>query len=81
MTIDCDRYRVNVPVIAELTKDMDEEERLEFIATFSAGSHVPIIAVACYIGELYGVSEALQFYLNSLILFYRVSEVKNTSIT
>lgn len=77
MTLDADNYRINIPVIAHLTKELSESNRLEFISNLSIITGVPIIVVCSYIGEIYGRSQELINRQKKLMDFYHVTEVLN----
>lgn len=77
MKLDADTYRVNIPTIRVLTEDKTQAERIKLIGTIAVITHVPIIIVAHYIGEMYGVTEELKSLLNTLMKFYTIDEVLN----
>ena len=77
MTLDCDNYRINVPVIAELTHDKTEAQRIEMLGKLAVITGVPIIVVTCYVGELYGFTPKLQASLDRFKSFYTVEHVLN----
>ncbi len=77
MRLDCDAYRINIKSFKILLDDKTEEERLGQIGALAVGSQVPIIVVACYVGELYGFSAELVEIINKLADFYGVDEIIN----
>lgn len=77
LTIDLAKYRANVRYITSLTCDKTPEERLSAIGLISLSLNVPIIVVACYIGELYGFSPQLNAFIQRLRDFYHIDEVIN----
>lgn len=77
MVLDADKYRVNVKPIKELTIDQTPEERIKFLSMLAVSTGVPIIIVACYVGELYGFSPELNAYIERLKNFYTIKEVLN----
>lgn len=79
MIMDCARYRVHVPILAERTKEMTPEERAEFIGIYSCYTHVPIIVIACFMGEPYGVTEDLRQHIELIKAFYGIKAVRNTT--
>lgn len=76
MILDADHYRINVPYIADLTKEMTEEERNKFIGTLAITTSVHIIICCVYIGELYGFTPGLVDRLERLKEYYLVTEVR-----
>lgn len=79
MTLDADKYRLNVDAIKSLTKDKDDAERIEFLGVLAIATGVPIIIVAVYLGELYGFSDALNATIGRLKAFYNIIDVLNVS--
>lgn len=77
MTLDANDYRINVEVIGQLTEDLTEEQRLEFIGNLAIITGVPIIVVCTYLGEAYGFTDALRARQARLMDFYNVTEVLN----
>lgn len=77
MTLDANDYRVNIPIIEELTRDMDNEQMLLFIGNLAIITGVPIIVVCSYIGEIYGRTPELEVRQRDLMYFYGVMEVLN----
>lgn len=77
MTLDCDRYRINIPNIKSLAEDKTEDQRIEMIGKLAIITGVPIIIVCHYIGELYGFTDKLQALIKRLKEFYTVDEVIN----
>lgn len=77
MTLDADRYRLNVSLVEYLTKDKSPKERLELISLLAVTTGVPVIITACYIGELYGFNEEILKRIERLKDFYKIKEVLN----
>lgn len=77
MTLDANSYRVNIKPIYDMTIEKTPKERLQFLSILAVATGVPIVIVACYLGELYGFDEPLIAQLERLKLFYTVKEVLN----
>lgn len=79
MTLDCDIYRINVKLIKQLADAQPAEERLQsrYIGLLALTTGVPIIIVACYLGELYGFTEELNAFIERLKAFYKIKQVNN----
>lgn len=77
MKLDADMYRLNIPSIKLITEDKTTEERLTLIGNLAIITGVPIIVVACYIGELYGFTAELEAKISRLMEFYTIKEVLN----
>ena len=76
MTLDIDRYRVNVPfLIVQLARKETEEERMSVVNEFAVVTGVPVLACFYYYAEIYGLSPAIQRSIDSLTAFYRVTNV------
>lgn len=75
MTLDIDKYRINIPFIETYINNqpnMDFEAELTILA---ASKDIPIIAVCYYMGELYGFNTRLLNKINRLKIFYNVSNI------
>lgn len=79
MRLDCDAYRINVKSFKILLDSKTEEERLEYIGALAISSQVPIIVVACYVGELYGFTDSLKRMIAKWAAFYGVDEIANAT--
>lgn len=77
MKLDADMYRLNVPSIRLITEDKTPAERLTFIGNMAIITGVPIIVVACYMGEIYGFSDELKAKIAKLMEFYTIKEILN----
>lgn len=77
MTLDCDKYRVNVEPIRSLVGDKVDPERTDFVGALSLSTGVPIIIVAHYLAELYGMSDVLTSKIETLTKFYGIKRVLN----
>lgn len=77
MTLDADHYRVNIPSIKLILEDKTPVERAEFIGNIAVITGVPIIIVACYVGEIYGFTSELDQMIQRLMSFYTIKEVLN----
>lgn len=77
MTIDLDKYRNQIPFIKYLMDKAKPEERLtRTLSEIAPAIHCPIIAVAYYVAEIYGMSPETQLVIDKLKTYYRVTEVK-----
>ena len=79
MILDANKYRLNVKYIAAALDDKTTEERYEAIGPLAISTSVPIIIVATYVGELYGLTDELQAFIGRLKDFYTVTEVLNAT--
>lgn len=77
MTLDANIYRLNTKSIELLTIEKTPQERMEFIGNLAIITGVPIIVVACYMGELYGFTDELNNKIKRLMDFYTIKEVLN----
>lgn len=77
MTLDANIYRLNTKSIELLTIEKTPQERMEFIGNLAIITGVPIIIVACYMGELYGFTDELNNKIKRLMDFYTIKEVLN----
>lgn len=77
MTLDANIYRLNTKSIELLTREKTPQERMEFIGNLAIITGVPIIIVACYMGELYGFTDELNNKIKRLMDFYTIKEVLN----
>lgn len=75
--LNANQYRINIPSIKHLTKELSKEARLEFISNLAIITGVPIIIVCCYVGEIYGFTPDLLAKIEYLKKFYTVDEVLN----
>lgn len=75
MTLDANKYRINVPSIKLMLADKSPQERYEFIGNLAIATGVPIIIVCYYVGELYGFDIQLYAFIERLKKFYNVTEV------
>lgn len=66
-----DHYRINIPSIKQATIELDPDERYAIISTIAVSTHVPIIAVCYFMGELYGFDDRLTSFIERLKIFYR----------
>jgi len=80
MILDCDKYKLSLPFIRDLTKDLTQLERLQTIGIIAIASGVPIIVVATFIGELWGYTIELEGFIERLKTFYMVEEIVNEKI-
>lgn len=78
MILNANDYRINKEVIRQMTIDKTEDERREFLGNLAIATGVPIIVVACYMGELYGFTDRLKATIMRLCEFYTVTDVLNT---
>lgn len=76
MTLDADEYRINIPFIKEMTKNLTDKERYDFVSELAVVTGVPIIIICIYLTELYGHTVELDAFANRMKLFYNVSEIK-----
>jgi hypothetical protein len=81
MTLDIDKYRVNVPAIRLATEGKSDEEKMRLIGELAVSTLVPIIAVACFVGELYGFDPELRAFIKRLMAFYKITEVTGVKDT
>lgn len=77
MTIDCNDYRNNIEYLKNFLKDKSIKEQYEEIGMLSIVTNVPIIVVACYVGELCGFTIDLIDFINRLKTFYTIDKVIN----
>lgn len=77
LTLDAGLYRTNVKSIEELLRDKTPQERYDFIGNLALITNVPIIIVACYVGELYGFNPQLNAFIERMKEFYSVGDVFN----
>lgn len=74
--VDLDKYRVNKQYL--VTKaGQDLENKKKVIGRLAVANHVPIIAVACYIGEEYGFDKELSCMIKKLVKFYDIEAIDN----
>jgi hypothetical protein len=79
-TLDADKYRLNIKTIKLFLDDKTANQRLELIGRLALMTNVPIIIIAVYIGELYGITEALTNRIAKLKQFYQVNEILNIKV-
>ena len=79
MILNANKYRINIPKIQSLIDNKPEEKYVIYIGAIALATNVPIIVVACYVGELYGFTEELRNYISRLMQFYCVEEVINVN--
>lgn len=77
MTLDCNKYRINVGPIRALTKGKSQKERYQLISSLAIVTDVPVIVVVCYLGELYGFDKDMIALLFLLKDFYHITDVLN----
>lgn len=77
MTLDADKYRVNVSMIKLLLDDKTPKERIEYLGNLAVMTSVPIIIVAAYTGELYGFTDEIDSIISRLMEFYTIKELLN----
>lgn len=78
MKVDLAHYRrVNKPAIASIVRHRKDSKPYEMIGELAVATNVPIIAVAHYVGELFGFTKELDERIASWMQFYQVTEVLN----
>lgn len=75
MIIDLNKYRLSLPMLNAMLHDKTEKERYEHISLLALSTHVPVIAVVCFIEELYGNNIQLTTLLTQLCKFYNIDEI------
>jgi hypothetical protein len=76
MTLDIDKYRVNIPHLKVfLDRQEGDERRHGAVSEFAVVSGVPVLACFYYYAELYGMTPEIQKSIDSLTEFYRISEL------
>lgn len=76
MTLDANKYRVNVKVVESMMYEKTTpKDRMELIGAISVATGVPIIVVACYVGEIFGFDDKLKDFIERLKAFYHITEI------
>lgn len=76
MVLDADKYRVNMKVVESMMYEKKTpKDRMEFIGAIAVATGVPIIVVACYVGEIFGFTEELKAFIERLKAFYHITEI------
>lgn len=74
--VDLDKYRINkFNILATIAHDLDNRHKL--IGRLAVANHVPIIAVACYIGEEHGFDKELSHMIKNLTKFYDIEIIEH----
>lgn len=74
--LDANSYRNNIKFIDDICKNKTEERRLKDLTIVAQACGVHIILVTCYIGELYGFTDAVKNKIDSLKKFYKIEDIK-----
>lgn len=75
MTIDLNKYRVNIPVIKAWIKQKHGQNPIDFASELAVATNVPIIVVFHYIGEIIGFSDELNDKIEKLKKFYGITKI------
>lgn len=75
MILDLSRYRAAKPAIKSFLDSKDPSVRFDCIGEAAVVTYCPIIAVAHYYGELYGVTPRLLEFISAVMSFYRIEKV------
>jgi len=74
--LDLDKYRVNKAVIVAAVRN-SRFDKFKVIGQLSLATYVPIIAVACFVGEEFGFDEELKGFIQRLMKFYDIEKIDN----
>lgn len=74
--VDVNKYRVNKEGILKLIESSNYD-RFRAISVAAVASHVPVIAVACFVGEKYGFDDELKDFIKKLVQFYDIENIEN----
>lgn len=77
-SLNADNYRLNIPAIKHLTREMNAKQRLEFCGRLAIMTGVPIVVIGYYLAEIYGMDEKLKSFINKMKDFYHIGIVYNT---
>lgn len=77
--LDANKYRINFLSIKTFTLNKNKAELLESIGVLAIVTGVPIIIVACYMGEIYGFWHELNLFIERLCQFYQIQDILNVS--
>lgn len=75
MTLDANKYRINIKSIAHQLDAKTQQERYDYIGPLALSSGVPIIIICYYIAELYGMTDNIKTFILRLKEFYSITEV------
>jgi hypothetical protein len=75
MKIDINQYRACIPNLTYVLNKFPEKDVCVLAGEFSAGTHVPLIAVCHYIIEIKGENLEVRKMINSLLIFYKYSKL------
>lgn len=79
MTIDLERYRRVIKPLIKLYVERQTRTvtKSQVCGPLAIATNCPIIAVAHFVGELYGFDAELTGYIDRLVAFYKVDAVIN----
>lgn len=78
MKIDINKYRCNLSWIENLFEKEKQKYDFDYMKTsteLAAVSHIPLIAILCFYGEIYGFNKDLIDKIESIIKFYGYTEI------
>lgn len=75
ITLDADKYLINIPYIEKLLQDKNPKEIAEHMGLVAIATNVPIIVCCIYAAELCGASSFLSTTLKINMEFYGVNQV------
>ena len=75
MTIDLNRYRINVPLVESWIKFKKDKDPADLAGELAIATNVPIIAILHYIGETVGFSDKINADIESLKKFYGITQI------
>ncbi len=76
-TLDADLYRINIKDIKHFSQHWTPEQRIKDLGMLAVATGVPVIIVATYLGEIYGLTPELIAQIDRLKLFYHIDQVLN----
>lgn len=76
MILKLSKYRLSAPLIPLWFRNKPDADKLEEVSKIAVATNIPIIVVACYVGEEFGFNTALLDKIERLKTFYRVSGIE-----
>ena len=78
MKINIDKYRANIPWIIKIfekEKNKNTFDRAKICTDISVSSHIPLIAILYFYGEMYGFDQNLTDQINLIEKFYGYTQI------
>lgn len=80
MIIDCNKYRHKFDLIIKLAETKPKDKLPEFIGELSSGTYVPVIVVAIFLAEAFGLTDELKRQIQLIKKFYKINSLINTTL-